>query len=153
MPPVPCRQIEDPSQNVSKVFCNLKLLFFNKICAEGLSLLEGATTENDIIGGDPQVEPRLGDPENLGETGTAANESSSVLQERANVTTAELASSPGANASITNDPSSIEQSEPQLEIPKEENTTAIAMEGQGLTNTTIEGQGEINTTISGKKGW
>lgn len=78
---------------------------------------------------------------NLSETGIAANETSAVLQERANVTTAELdnsGSTPGAN-----DTSTVQQSEPHLEIPKEENTTSIAMEGEGLTN----------TTISGEKGW
>lgn len=71
----------------------------------------------------------------------------SPLKERANVTTAELdnsGSTPGAN-----DTSTVQQSEPHLEIPKEENTTSIAMEGEGLTNTTISGEKEVCDLVKG----
>lgn len=81
------------------------------------------------------MEPRTGDTENLGETGTAANDIISESQERANVTD-NSALTPGANTDDTS------QSEPLLEIP-EVNTTAIAMEGEELTN----------TTASREKGW
>lgn len=72
-------------------------------------------------------------------------------KERANVTTAEPASTADANASDSNDTSSIDQSESQLEDPKEGNITAMEAESQGLTNITLEGEGIISIPISGKK--